>query len=743
MPAMKERVSSPGQTLVRHVAIAATTGWIVGAVDGFFSARGADSSPWLGALFGAGLLALVGGIVGLVQGLVIRVGHRLLARRGIVDRWRAMTSPDRADDREPVIDLHARIIVATLVGGTLVLGFAVFLQASATIKEPSLRDVVLVMSVAGVLAVMAVGAAMLMPLARRLLTRVDATIGLPFPKWQLLRYVIFVAAPTGAALIPLYVIYGVKLGVLSTVFAVILFAVAEGLVWRLRCAIPARVLESGSRRHRFSVAALGTLLVATLVISVATFERWSSAATVAREASVLPWAVEVLQTVSDVDRDGISSLFGGNDCAPFDGDRSPAAREIAGNGIDEDCDGVDLADVHTKLAPYLDTLTKKQKKRFNVLLLVIDSLRADHVSAYGYKKKTTPFLDELATSAWMFTRAYSQSSTTSLSMPSMHSGLRPGSMKWRIGYPQPAHPERLLPAILRRHGYETTLAINRYVFRHLRGLKQAFQHVRTVPKGTDWKSGEYIISDIISAVEAAKQAKRPFFVTAHFDDVHHPYRAFMGRSVPRFPNSDRNIANYDRCIANMDNMLRPLVSHLRHTGVWDDTIVIITSDHGEEFGEHGETIHSRSCYIESVHVPLLVRIPGFAPARIEQRVALVDIVPTLIEVLDLPRDNIALDGQSLFVASLAPERVTKERPIFCSIFQLLRGRRNFFTRSVRTASHTLIQEALSDNLELFDNTEDPRETTNIASSNKDTVGALRDTLKASLSGNLWEARRFK
>jgi arylsulfatase A-like enzyme len=274
-------------------------------------------------------------------------------------------------------------------------------------------------------------------------------------------------------------------------------------------------------------------------------------------------------------------------------------------------------------------------------------------------------------------------------------------------------------------------------------MQRSFQHVRTVPKGTDWKSGEYIISNIISGVDAAKRAKRPFFITAHFDDVHHPYRAFVGRSVPRFSHRNRDLSYYDRCIANMDNMLRPLISHLRHTGVWDDTILIITSDHGEEFGEHGETIHSRSCYIESVHVPLIVRVPGFAPARVEQRVSLVDIVPTLVEALDLPRDGFDLDGQSLFVPAVAPERVTADRPIFCSIFQLLRGRKNFFTRSVRTQSHTLIHEALSDTVELFDNDADPREAKNIASAEAGIVESLRETLKASLSGNLWEARRFK
>jgi|GEM_PF-2321552 len=741
---MDARESSLWTTIRRHIGLAATTALLIGIVDGFVSARGGQHGVVVGALFGGGLLALVGALVGLIQGPVMYFTGGLLEKSGLLARWQAMNTADPSADRDPVIDFHAWITTVIVVGGVVVGGFALFMGASTAIKEPSLRNAVLIMAVAIAVGTMALAAGLNQSFARALMRRVDAKLGLPVPKSSALRYLIFIALPMGGVLIPMHAIYGVKLGLMSPLFGACLFFVAQGLVWKIHCAAAPRFLTA-PRRRRVGTTALILTLLAAMGWSVTAFGTWRSAAAVAADGQVLPSAVEILQSLTDVDGDGISGLFGGQDCAPFDGSRSPSAREIAGNGIDEDCDGgdADAREALPKLATYFDQLTPKQKKRYNVLFLVIDSLRSDHVSGNGYRKKTTPHLDELGKTAWVFTRAYSQSSTTALSMPSMHTGRRPSSMQWKSGYPQPIHPERMMPAVMSKMGYRTTLAVNQYVKRFLKGLQRGFQEVLTVPKGTDWRSGEYIISDIISAVNAAKQAKQPFFITAHFDDVHHPYRAFTGRSVPTFPHKNRDISYYDRCIANMDNMLRPLFSHLRHTGVWDDTILIITSDHGEEFGEHGETIHSRSCYTESVHVPLIVKIPGFAPARIDERVSLIDLAPTLAEVLDVPRDGLQFDGQSLFVPALAPELVSKERPIFCAIFQLLRGRKNFFTRSVRTADHTLVHEAYSDTVELFDNHDDPGEKRNIATQNKAAVDALQPMLKAALTGNLWEARRFK
>lgn len=102
---------------------------------------------------------------------------------------------------------------------------------------------------------------------------------------------------------------------------------------------------------------------------------------------------------------------------------------------------------------------------------------------------------------------------------------------------------------------------------------------------------------------------------------------------------------------------------LKRHDLWDRTLLIVTSDHGEEFGEHGGAIHSRTCYGEVTRVPLIVRIPGESPQRIQARVALLDIAPTLLELLGGDPPDVRLDGQSLYISAQEPGLLDANRPI--------------------------------------------------------------------------------
>lgn len=742
---MSDTGSKRWNTIIRHVLLGAVTAFIVGAFDGAWSARGTALNPLLGAALSAGTLAIAGAILGLAQAVLLIVIEPIAQRGAWRSRWQAAMNTDATGDRTPVVAFHAWLASGVIVGTPLLLAFASLLSRSERIKEVALRETVLIMGAAGTVIAALILSSIARPMFASLCERIDRAWGLPRPRSRLLRYALFVVLPAVLLFVPMFTEFGVQLGILTAPLALALFFVAEGLVWRLAQTIRKLWFEPGGGGRAFAIRVLAGLLLASVITSVAIFELWQGASAAVDAGRVMPSVAVKLQRLTDVDGDGVSSLFGGADCAAFDASRSPMNSEIPNNGIDDDCDGQDIttARVLPELEAFYGQLPDSKKKRFNVLWLVVDSLRPDHLNAYGYDKKTSPYMEEFAKDAWLFTRAYSQSSTTALSMPSMLSGRRPSSMRWKGGYPETVESEWMLPQLLSKEGYGTTLAINRYVVKHLKGLQRDFERVVSVPAGADWKSGEYIISNVVSAVEDAKRARRPFFIMAHFDDVHHPYRAHQGKSVPNFPSSQRNVPAYDRCIAHFDNMLRFLTSYLEQAGVWNDTIVILTADHGEEFGEHGGAIHSVTCYAESVHVPLIVRIPGFEPQRISSRVALTDLVPTLAEVMSLPVDRNSLDGQSLFIPALAPERAHSDRPIFCSIFQLLSGRKNFFTRSVRTDKRVLVYETLSDRVELYDAVADPGETENLAQSSPEVVEELRPLLGASATGNLWEARRFQ
>lgn len=732
-------------TVIRHVTLAAATAFIIGAFDGVWSARATGQNPLFSAALSAGTLALAGAIMGLTQAALLILAEPFAERRSWRTRWAAAMNTDPRGDRAPVVAFHAWLASAIAVGAPLVLGFGWLLRRSERIKEVALRDTVLTMGAAGAIILALILSATARPAFVEACERIDRSWGLPCPRSRLLRYALFVAVPASLLLAPIFREFGIKLGILAAPFALAWFFVAEGLLLRLVQTIGNTWLKRGKGGQALALGSVLALLLVAIATSFALFEVWPGAKAAMNAARVTSTVAVRLQRFSDVDGDGVSSLFGGGDCAAFDASRSPMNSEIPNNGVDEDCDGRDATAERAvpKLEPFYGRLSDSQKKRFNVILLVVDSLRPDHLSAYGYGKDTSPHLNDLAKDAWLFTRAYAQSSTTGLSMPSMLSGRRPSSMQWKGGYPETVDSEWTLPKFLGRHGYRTILAVNRYVVRHMKGLQRDFQEVLSVPAGSDWKSGEHIISNVISAVERAQRDDRSFFITAHFDDVHHPYRAHLGHSVPDFPNPNRNIAAYDRCIAHFDNMLRFLTSSLDRLGTWDDTILILTADHGEEFNEHGGTIHSRTCYAESVHVPLIVRIPGFKPRRISRRVALTDLVPTLLEAIPLPSDRVVVDGQSLFVPALTPDQAPEDRPIFCSVFQLLSGRKNFFIRSVRTDEHVLIHEALSDHVELYDALSDPGEFRDIAPSNPEVVESLRDLLGGSATGNLWQARRFQ
>ncbi len=245
--------------------------------------------------------------------------------------------------------------------------------------------------------------------------------------------------------------------------------------------------------------------------------------------------------------------------------------------------------------------------------------------------------------------------------------------------------------------------------------------------------------NLFHIVDTALKNEQPFFAVAHVDDVHHPYNAAAGKSVPEF-RSGGDLSRYDRGIALFDQGLRVLIEKLKVEGLWENTVLIVTADHGEEFAEHGGTIHSRTCYDEVTHVPLLLRIPGAGASRIASRVALLDLVPTLLELLDR-RDSAAhLDGQSLLIPVYEPYAVDPNRPLFCTIYQLLSGRPRFFLRSVRRGSWSYFEETYAGSRELYDQNVDPYERVNVArsASNAPVVAELRQLFLQVSEDNLYQ-----
>lgn len=604
------------------------------------------------------------------------------------------------------------------------LAFLYSLRMAGRVQVQSLRTTVLALGAAGGIAIALVGAAFL-ETRSRVVQRTPRRSSLA----RGIRLALMVTLPLTIGTVVLAAHYGAELGSSRRILVLVVFLAFERTLFLFARSGPflRPVREAG-------------VVVLPCCVALAQVPLASAEASRLASGIALPDSVELLRRMTDFDRDGFSALFGGRDCAQFDGTRFPGAREQPGNGVDEDCDGADAA---YRISPTaaLPTFSHHQRPDgppLSVLWYVVDSLRRDHLKPYGYAFDTSPTLTGLANESWLFDDALSQSSTTALSMPSMLSGRNPNAMTWRQGVLPVAVPNGpTLAEIFARRGYVTGLALNSWVHDNLPSIQFGFEKVLVSPPEVDWRSGDYLLSNVFEFLEKAKAGAKPFFVVAHVDDVHHPYLASDGKAVAAFPSQGER-ARYDSGIAVFDQSLRATIVHLRRLGLWDRTVLIITADHGEEFEEHGGTVHSRTCYAESIRVPLLVRLPGTTGQRIRSPVALVDLAPTLLEVLG-PHDTVPpLDGQSLFIPAYEPAAVATDRSIFCAVCQVLSGRPSFYRRSVRRASWSLMEDVETGRVELYDRNIDPGERTDLAGRADllPNVNELRRLLSASDESNL-------
>lgn len=520
----------------------------------------------------------------------------------------------------------------------------------------------------------------------------------------------------------------------------------------------ATVTVHGLLRHmrtsRFKLTgAIMTIVWAGLFIAMMIGYKIQSATAMSLEEGILSQpGVALARNLTDVDRDGASSLLGGGDCDEFNSDVSPRTRDIPGNGLDENCDGRDSVSSKENIIPtpqYYEKLRPDQVKKFNIVLVVIEALRADHVGASGYDYETTPNLDRLNDEAIFFAQMYSQSSATAYSLPSMLSGELSGMMSWHLDkIYQMSDKHITLAERLKGYGYESTIIVNNDLNRRFTSLHQGYDSVLNYYDSVSKKDRHYysrhgapvITTNAIEFIEdnLRKSDRAPFFLTVHYQDPHAPYEEHSVEGYPSFRTNDKG--RYDSEIAYTDRHLGHLIDFLKHRekGLWDDTILIVTGDHGEEFKEHGKKTHAKTCYQESVHVAFWLKAPGLDPQFVNQNTALVDVVPTVLELIGEPDKSGDLDGQSLLVPILSPESVDPLRPIFCTITNYKKT--PFHISSVRSGDMTLIKDLYTGNeLELYDRSVDPKEQNNLINNQKkfgNMTRRLESWLMTSNRGNL-------
>ena len=302
----------------------------------------------------------------------------------------------------------------------------------------------------------------------------------------------------------------------------------------------------------------------------------------------------------------------------------------------------------------------------NVLLVSIDTLRADRLGCYGYARDTSPALDRFARErAVRFANAIAESPWTLPSHITLLSGLHPLRHGVRLPAQAPSHEFELLAETLARAGRYTFAITDGGWLTERRGFDRGFESFHALDQ------------DFEETVERAleyvrhRTTKGPWFAFLHTYDVHCPYDppepyAGMFRSEASEPievagrcgNPDFNALEltagqtsflsdrYDDDIRRTDDALGKLLAGLDELDLWSSTIVIVTSDHGEEFGERGRIGHEQTLQREVLHIPLLVAAPGIGARTVETAVGLADVVPTVLELAGLAPAR-ELDGRSL------------------------------------------------------------------------------------------------
>ena len=306
----------------------------------------------------------------------------------------------------------------------------------------------------------------------------------------------------------------------------------------------------------------------------------------------------------------------------------------------------------------------------NVVLLIIDTLRADHVRCYGYGRDITPTIDSLAAEGAMWANVQGQAAWTLPAIATLYSGLpeRAHLAGMREGRLYGLDPDLdVLPELLGRRGWETAGFYNVPVLGPGYGFDQGMDHVDE--QGCRLAVDADVINDkFLSWLDGGREGTGPFLAVLHYFDPHYPYdppEPYDGLFTPadhpsthwataptkmllnanrlgRLSEDDyRRLEDlYDGEIAFCDAEIGKLMSQLRSRGLAENTIVVVVADHGEEFREHGGLLHGFSMHIEETHVPLVISGPGFRGLGVDSTVvAQMDLLPTILEAAGVEADG--------------------------------------------------------------------------------------------------------
>ncbi|PYY06288.1 MAG: hypothetical protein DMG69_23795 [Acidobacteria bacterium] len=361
----------------------------------------------------------------------------------------------------------------------------------------------------------------------------------------------------------------------------------------------------------------------------------------------------------------------------------------------------------------------------NVIIITIDTVRADHLGCYGYALVQTPNINGLAHSSARFSHAFS---TVPLTLPA-HASLFTGSFPMATGVHDFA--TNTLPSsavtlaeVLRQNGYATGAFLGSPVLDARYGLNQGFdtyfdhfdlRHVDEDKADVVKRPGDKVMDEALGWLK--RGPRQPFFLWVHLYDAHYPYQ-------PPEPFATRyKTRPYDGEIAFVDVQVGRLLSFLKEKGSFANSLVVLASDHGESLGDHGEQKHGFFIYDSTLHVPLLIKVPRATPRVIGEDISLVDVMPTILQALQIPTP-LTVQGRSLLSGSLGRPG-SGSSDVYAETFLPLL---HFSWSQLRALRWKGLKYIEAPHPELYDTVADPHETKNLLETRPAVAQVMRNRL---------------
>lgn len=358
-----------------------------------------------------------------------------------------------------------------------------------------------------------------------------------------------------------------------------------------------------------------------------------------------------------------------------------------------------------------------------IIIISVDTLRSDHLPAYGYSKIETPAIDSLRNDSILFERAYSHCPLTLVSHASVFTGELPAEHGIRDNLGYDLDPKaHTLAELMKSKGYATGAAVSALVLRGETGIKRGFDFYddnidldpAALSIGRAQRSGD--VTREVAQKWIGEHKGKPFFFFLHLYEPHSPYE-------PVEPFRSRYQSAYDAEIATADEIVGKFLNYLRDEGLYEKSTIIFMSDHGEGLGEHGEDEHGLLLYREAIQVPLILKLPKGSQkgSSVAAPVELIDIFPTISDAFGAKGSH---PGRSLL--DTASGKFKDERPIYSETYY---PRLHFGWSDM----HSLISGANhyihAPKAELYDVASDPAETKNVLMENRRAYVSLRERIQ--------------